>query len=1065
MTHNGNFDIPSLLSNNNYNLSNILSGSAAENIFFGTDPESPYDLNNFDCQYCNTENYIKNESSSIMSINIQSLPAKFKDLCEFILSLKNKSPEIILLQEIWRFPDLANFKLPGYQPLQFKQRTNCQGGGVGIFVKYGINFVIDPVLSVFHERVYESIVGEIDFGNNKKIIVGSAYRPGTKHPDLPVSDQKNIFLDLIANQLEIAATTKKHVFLLGDFNIDALDYDNNQFCSDYINLLFSLGYIQTVTRPTRCTSESATLIDHCITNVCGDAHVTRIFATNLSDHFPILTNIPVKLESPPPKAIKKRFYSDANFELFKSNINNISWEILDTFVDVDQAYEYFLDNFTTLHDIYFPVQTLKFNKNCHKIEPWFSSALLVSRREKLRLDRLASNFPTDHNMQCYKNYRNVYNRILRAAKKNYYETKLKNCQSNAKATWQTIKQAINMKNKKDQTSITKLNIGNMALNNGNEIVTALNEFFIAAPLNITQQINRCGFGSEDDFNSPGNGSSFDIVNKPISHEEIFSAIKLLEPKKTCDFNNISMFLIKKCVHQIYLPLATIFNLSFSTGIFPQQMKIAKIVPIFKGGDAASPDNYRPISLLSNFSKILEKIMAGRFTTYLEENDILAINQYGFRRGHSTVHPMTLLDNFVVGAFNKRQHAIAVFCDLRKAFDTVHHGKLLKKLRGVGVGALALSWFKSYLSNRKQFVQMGEYSSTLLDIIMGVPQGSILGPILFLIYINDLPECTLLMALLFADDTTLLASHEDPVELYRLVNIEFKKVTDYFRKNLLAIHPAKTKYIFFTSNRNIDVSNLHIYVDNNNGDQLHNPLLKTEIERITGIENNQSIRFLGLYLDPNLNYNSHVQHIAKKISTSLYFLRCAKNLLTKNALKLAYYSLVHSHLIYAIQVWASCSQSNISTVFKLQKSAIRIITGSKYNAHTQPLFKELEILPLPDLIEFFRLQFMQRFSFGMLPRSFVEIWTTNAARAQQNLHNYPLRNSDNLFIPPARLTSIEKHPFHILPKIWSDFNEPSIKFIRNKAEFNQKLKTFLLKKIPSQPSCTRLFCPSCHLTNT
>jgi len=335
-------------------------------------------------------------------------------------------------------------------------------------------------------------------------------------------------------------------------------------------------------------------------------------------------------------------------------------------------------------------------------------------------------------------------------------------------------------------------------------------------------------------------------------------------------------------------------------------------------------------------------------------------------------------------------------------------------------------------------------------------------LLFLIYINDLPMCTLLKVLLFADDTTLLASREDPEELYRLVNVEFKKVTDYFRKNLLAIHPAKTKYMFFTSNRNIDVSNRSIYVDNNNDYQQHNPSLKTEIERVTG-NGDPAIRFLGLLVDPHLNYNFHVQSIARKISTALYFMRRAKNFLTKQALKLVYFSLVHSHIIYAIQIWSTCTQSNINIIYRLQKTAIRLVSGAKYNAHTQPLFKELSILPLPDLIEFFRLQFMQRFSFGLLPRSFVEIWTTNAARSQQNLHNYPLRNSENLHIPPARLSSNEKHPLHIFPKNWSNFNEHSIKYIRNKSEFNSKLKKYFLEKIPTTPS--RLFCPNCHLAIT
>jgi len=347
--------------------------------------------------------------------------------------------------------------------------------------------------------------------------------------------------------------------------------------------------------------------------------------------------------------------------------------------------------------------------------------------------------------------------------------------------------------------------------------------------------------------------------------------------------------------------------------------------------------------------------------------------------------------------------------------------------------------------------------------MGVPQGSVLGPILFLLYINDLPNASLLKSFLFADDATLMASHTDPTELFRMVNEEFKKVTDYFRKNLLSLHTKKTKYILFTTNRNLNTDSLHIYIDNNNTGQA-NTALKTEIDRISADSSEKNIRFLGLYLDPSFTYKDHVQVIAKKISSALYFMRTAKNFLSEKALRLIYFSLVHSHIIYAIQVWSSCPIGQVDQIYKLQKKAVRIICGAKYNAHTLPLFKKLNILPLPDLITFFRIQFMQKFQFGLLPSAFVDVWTTMAARHQQNLHNYPLRNSENLYIPPARLATTEKHPYHLLPKIWAEFNDP-IKFIRNREEFNSKLKKYFFDKIPSNYKCSRLFCPSCHLSDS
>ena len=419
--------------------------------------------------------------------------------------------------------------------------------------------------------------------------------------------------------------------------------------------------------------------------------------------------------------------------------------------------------------------------------------------------------------------------------------------------------------------------------------------------------------------------SFHCSDVLVSNEELTDAITKLEPKNSTDHDGISMNFLKQHFDLISAPFKHIVDLSFRTGCVPKQLKIAKVIPVFKSGDPRQPNNYRPISLLSNFSKILEKIMANRLTNYLENNNILSPSQFGFRKNHATIHPMTLLDNFVSEALNNKKYALAIFCDLRKAFDTVNHTILLSKLEKLGIKNQELCWFENYLSNRWQFVSVGGVCSSLQQILLGVPQGSILGPLLFLIYINDLPSHSKLFALLFADDTTLLAQANSPAELFTMVNEEFYKITCYFRKNLLSIHPDKTNYILFQTSKNNITENFNIFLNFNNPTNYHDPDKISIICCANNNSNDPTVKFLGLYIDSNLSYSSHTSIIRKKLSNALYFMRTAKNLLNVKYLTALYYSLFHTHLIYAIQIWSSCSSDIINKLFKLQKKLYTLYT--------------------------------------------------------------------------------------------------------------------------------------------
>jgi hypothetical protein len=522
-----------------------------------------------------------------------------------------------------------------------------------------------------------------------------------------------------------------------------------------------------------------------------------------------------------------------------------------------------------------------------------------------------------------------------------------------------------------------------------------------------------------------------------------------------------MEFVKKIITSAIKPILHIFSLSLKNGLVPQQLKIAKVIPVYKGGVKTSMDNYRPISLLSNFSKILEKIVSNRLTLFLDTHCILSNDQFGFRKNHATAHPMILFNNFISKALNNNEHAIAIFCDLRKAFDTVDHKILLSKPKKIGVEGNALLWFKSYLFERKQFVCINSCNSNFLDIKIGVPQGSILGPLLFLIYINDLPSSSLLKAFLFADDTQALAKGSNFDELVAFVNTEFHKMVTYFRSHKLALHPDKTKFMIFSSSPAIANSNPSIVINCNNPDDIMS-LPPKPLCKVTASCPTPAIKSLGVYFDPQLNFKHHLKTISTKLSSALYIMRAAKSLLSQKALRAVYFAIFHSHLIYGIQIWSGTSASLLSEITKKQKQAIRIVCQAKYNAHTEPLFKSCNILPLHKLTMYFKLQFMHQYVNNYLPSAFTGTWPIN--RERRNEDDRELRNNNDFFIPLTRLVSLDKHPLYSFPRTWNDFADQEMKNTRNKQSFNRKLKIHLLDTLNAEPTCNSLYCHTCSHNN-
>ena len=422
--------------------------------------------------------------------------------------------------------------------------------------------------------------------------------------------------------------------------------------------------------------------------------------------------------------------------------------------------------------------------------------------------------------------------------------------------------------------------------------------------------------------------------------EIKDIIKGLKNKSTSDTSVIALKAANQ-VPQFHQVLANLINSSFNDGIFPEQLKLAKVVPIHKAGKRTEVSNYRPISLLSTFSKIYEKAMHIRVDNYLTTNNILYENQYGFRKGHSCEHALMSAQHKILENLTKKQITLLLLIDFSKAFDMVDHNILLYKLNHYGIRGTALKWFESYLKNRKQFTQVNNVASDVGELDYGVPQGSILGPLLFIIYINDLPGIQKLSKfIMYADDANILITGTNMDEIEAKFNELSQILVEWVDANGLSLNIKKTKYMIFanTNTRDFDA----------------------RVKNIP-IENSKVCRFLGVLLDCKLTWRDHITAVRSKLSRNAGILFKMKGILPIQVLKTLYHSFIHSHLNHCPLIWGLGRKSTLQTIFTAQKRAIRTLipgfanyyynkkTGEK-PCHTKPVFTELKIQTIHNALE-------------------------------------------------------------------------------------------------------------------
>ena len=991
-------------------ISNKLNASAQE-FEYNFDPEDP--VQSSSCVYLTVnqyKQYVMNSDDDnllLAHLNIRSISRNFDKLRLFLENSGNNC-SVIGLTETWLTPNISHlFSISGFD-FVYRNRKERMGGGVGLYIPNKFEYSIHEELNVMTD-VVESLFVEMVNPNGKNILIGVVYRPPGSNP--------NDFLLYVQNLMQNSIFTNKHVYLMGDFNIDLMKCNSQHISQEFVETLMSVSLLPLISKPTRVTDRSATLIDNIFCNILPIPE-SGIVLSDISDHYPIFTQVPIKLSPRQNNYQRRRKITANNLINLQNSLKDIDWFFVYNNTDLDLCYDYFIKTITSKIDEHIPFCTRKSSYKRTPRLPWITQSLLRSINRKNNLFYKYRSNPTDKNRQKYVTYKNTLTNLLRLQKRKFYVNQIMKYKNDIKNTWKTIKDVMNTSN--DVSSISEVRWGNTSSNVPAGMAEIFNDFFASIGKNLSQSIpssNKVFF----DFLDIPNPKT--IFLDPTYNEEVIDIIYNLKEGKSPGCDGIDNYLLKNIILEIIDPLVYIINLSLSTGLVPSQMKTAKVIPIYKKGEKNDVNNYRPISLLTSISKILERIVYIRTVKFFNMSNIFTNFQFGFRENHNTTHALLTFVEKITHALDTFSHTIGIFLDFSKAFDTINHGILLSKLSHYGIRGKALQWFTSYLSDRFQYVHVNSFDSSMKKIECGVPQGSLLGPLLFIVYINDFYRSSdKLSFILFADDSNLFYSHPDPNTLISTVNDELKNVSQWIYANKLSLNIEKTKYMFFS----------------NSLDRLPgNVIFDT-----TPLEEVSSIKFLGVCVDNKLSWKCHINNICKVIARNIGIMNRLKYYLPSSALITLYSSLVLPYLNYGILAWGNTYSTLLDKLFLLQKMALRIVFNLHIRAHTDKLFLEHKILKIKELYLFQLGQFMFNYNCNHLPKIFYSLFHRNS-----HVHNYPTRQSKEFHLPLVRTVHTQNTFVYTGPRFWNSLDndlKESVKLIT----FKYKLKKYLFSKYTS-----------------
>ena len=952
---------------------------------------------------CNTKSNIR-----IAHLNIRSLKSRehFTLLKDSVVS---NNFDIFTISETWLDSSVNNesIHIPGYTLYRQDRGPHKPGGGLCVYIKKNYKVSSLENVSSVSDNNFQQLWLKVQSRCYKSFVICTVYRP----PSTPLN-----FIDDLANSLIESLLSGLDVIILGDLNCNLLQ-DNaesralNDFCSTF-------NLTQLINKPTRATENGESLIDVVMTTNEKLIASNDVLMSTISDHNLVYISLKLKKPRIKPCYVTIRSYTNYSADNFLRDLSYAPFHIISLFDDFNDQVDVFNELFLEVLSQHAPVKRVKIRS---KPNPFITPEIRQLMRTRDQWRKLAGKTNDPFHWNGYRFFRQEVKREIRVAEKVHVRTQILDSNGNSNSIWKIINRCLP---RKQQDSF-------MASEDPTGLANELNDFFTSVG-SITAQKARDlslhhGLNVNLDVPTPLHIST-DVspelfVLHQVTENQVERVIRSLPSNKAPGMDKISSRILKDSLPSTLTTITHIVNNSFVTNTFARAWKTAEVTPILKCGNPDVPNNYRPISLLPIVSKVTERLVHGQLMEHLIRNNKLAAHQSGNRKLHSTETALLYVTDQLLQAMDNKKVSIMVLLDMSKAFDSIRHDILLSKLQNLDFSQGALDWFQSYLSNRQQCVRIGDAVSKVLPLEFGVPQGSILGPVLFTIYVNDLlsvPKRCLSAS--YVDDCKLYLSFS-PAELPTSIlalNEDLTRISQWCCKNSLLINPDKTKVLAVGLPQLLKkLSSFSI------------TLFDKEITPVPVVKD------LGVLLDTRLSYNQHITEIASKCLFKLYQINRIKHLLDRKTLLLVINSFVFSKLQYCSTVWSNTSSSNIDKLQKVQNFAGRIILGLRKYDHISDGLRSLKWLPIREKLILNDATMMHKCINKLVPDYLADMF-----KSRSQVHNRQTRSSGALDIPLCRLSTGQRSFAFRGAKLWNSLND-NIKSLKCPRNFRRHLANVLL----------------------